>query len=61
MLEFSHVSATCQHTKILTVICVSFPTGEITTIVGPNGCGKTTLARAILGMLGGYSTMKHNR
>ena len=50
MLEFSHVSATCQHTKILTDISVSFPTGEITTIVGPNGCGKTTLVQCLNGV-----------
>ena len=50
MLEFSHVSANCQHTKILTDISVSFPTGEITTIVGPNGCGKTTLVQCLNGV-----------
>lgn len=50
MLEFSHVSAACQHTKILTDISVSFPAGEITTIVGPNGCGKTTLVQCLNGV-----------
>lgn len=50
MLEFSHVSASCQHTKILSDISVSFSSGEITTIVGPNGCGKTTLVQCLNGV-----------
>lgn len=49
MLEFRHVSASCQHTPILDDISVSFPDGAITTIIGPNGCGKTTLLQCLNG------------
>ncbi len=50
MLEFSHVSASCQHTKILSDVSASFACGDITTIVGPNGCGKTTLVQCLNGV-----------
>lgn len=45
MLEFSHVTAGYGGEAV--VRDVSFPVrrGEITTLAGPNGCGKTTLLR----------------
>jgi iron complex transport system ATP-binding protein len=49
MLDFRNVSATCDGTLILENINVSFNKGEITTIVGPNGCGKTTLLQCLNG------------
>lgn len=49
MLEYSHVSVSCNHTPILQDINVSFPKGKITTLVGPNGCGKTTLLQCLNG------------
>ena len=49
MLEFRHVSASCQHTPILKDISVSFPESSITTVIGPNGCGKTTLLQCLNG------------
>ena len=50
MLEYSHVSVSCGHTPILNDISVSFPAGQITTLIGPNGCGKTTLLQCLNGM-----------
>ena len=32
---------------IIDDLSVDFPSGEITTIIGPNGCGKSTLLRAV--------------
>ena len=49
MLEFRHVNVSCGRTPILNDISVIFNKGEITTIVGPNGCGKTTLLQCLNG------------
>lgn len=49
MLEFRNVSVSCQHTPILYDISLTFRGGEITTILGPNGCGKTTLVQCLNG------------
>lgn len=50
MLEYRHVSVSCQRTPILADISLSFPEGKITTIIGPNGCGKTTLLQCLNGV-----------
>lgn len=50
MLEYRHVSVSCQHTPILKDISVFFPADKITTIIGPNGCGKTTLLQCLNGI-----------
>lgn len=49
MLEISHVSVSCGGMDILSDISVTFPKENITTIVGPNGCGKTTLLQTLNG------------
>lgn len=49
MLSFEHVSVSCGRTPILEDITASFPKGRITTIIGPNGCGKTTLLQCLNG------------
>ena len=43
MLEFKNITASCQHQIILKNISITVPTGEITCIIGPNGCGKQRL------------------
>lgn len=43
MLSFKHVDVSVSGTHILKDINVDFNDGEITTVIGPNGCGKTTL------------------
>ena len=50
MLEFSHVCASCGHDPILNDISLSFPEGQITALIGPNGCGKTTLLQCLNGV-----------
>ena len=49
MLEFYHVNISCGTASILKDIFVEFKQGEITTIIGPNGCGKTTLLQSLNG------------
>lgn len=49
MLEFQNISVSCQGTPILEHLSVSFPKGKITTVLGPNGCGKTTLLQCLNG------------
>ena len=46
MVEFCHVTAGYGGEPILKDLCFSIPEGKITSLVGPNGCGKTTLLRA---------------
>ncbi|MDE6052991.1 MAG: ABC transporter ATP-binding protein [Lachnospiraceae bacterium] len=49
MLEFCHADINCSLVPILYDISVVFQTGEITTVIGPNGCGKTTLLQCLNG------------
>lgn len=50
MLEFRNVSVSCGRTPILNSVSVSFPKGCITSLIGPNGCGKTTLLQCLNGV-----------
>ena len=43
MLKFDSVSIGYHKVPLIKNLYVEIPTGSITTIVGPNGCGKTTL------------------
>jgi len=51
MIEFRHVSAGYNGTCVLKDISLSIPKGSLTALIGPNGCGKTTLLRAAVGQL----------
>lgn len=49
MLEFRHVNVSCGTVPVLSDISAVFQTGRITTVIGPNGCGKTTLLQCLNG------------
>ena len=47
MIDFQCVSAGYRGDPVLSGISFQVPAGSFTTIVGPNGCGKTTLLRSV--------------
>ncbi|MDO4438468.1 MAG: ABC transporter ATP-binding protein [Eubacteriales bacterium] len=51
LLEVNNVSGGYGHKKIIKNVSCKADKGEILCLLGPNGCGKTTLFRMILGIL----------
>ena len=51
LLEVSDVVAGYGETDILHGVSIAVAEGEIVTIIGPNGCGKSTLMKAIVGLV----------
>lgn len=50
MIAVNNLTVSYEDKKILKDISVEFLKGKITTIIGPNGCGKSTLIKAIAGL-----------
>lgn len=48
VLDVNNLSFRYQRKEILNDICFSVEPGEFVAIIGPNGCGKTTLIKTIL-------------
>ena len=51
LLEASDIVAGYGQTEILHSVSVIVDAGEMVTIIGPNGCGKSTLMKAIVGLV----------
>lgn len=50
-ITVEHVAFAYNHVPILTDVSFSVATGQLACLLGPNGCGKTTLLRLSLGLL----------
>ena len=51
MIEIKNIYKKFGKLEVLNNINLSFKKGECIAIIGPNGCGKTTLIKSILGMV----------
>lgn len=51
MLEIKHLYKTFGKQQVLVDVNASFVKGDVIGIIGPNGCGKTTLIKSILGLV----------
>ena len=51
MIKTNNITKTFGKQKALNNVSLSFSKGECIALLGPNGCGKTTLIKTILGMV----------
>ena len=51
MIELHNVTAGYRDGDVLRDVSLSFPYGTVTVLMGPNGCGKTTLLKTALGLI----------
>jgi Cu-processing system ATP-binding protein len=51
MIEIKNISKKFGKLEVLNDINLTFNSGECIALIGPNGCGKTTLIKSVLGMV----------
>lgn len=51
MLEIRNLTAGYSGQTVLNYVNLDIPEGKVTVLAGPNGCGKTTLLKALVGVL----------
>lgn len=51
MIEVTHLNKNFGKLQVLSDVNLAFSKGQCIALVGPNGCGKTTLLKTILGMV----------
>ena len=51
VVEIKHLSAGYSGNPVLKDVNLTFPEGKVTVLLGPNGCGKTTLLKSLCGLL----------
>ncbi|MDH3428195.1 MAG: ABC transporter ATP-binding protein, partial [Gemmatimonadota bacterium] len=51
MIRIEHLDKSYGRLKVLQDITLTIPRGRVTALVGPNAAGKTTLVKAILGLV----------
>lgn len=51
MIEIKNISKYFGKLKVLDEVNANFNKGECIALIGPNGCGKTTLIKSVLGMV----------
>ena len=50
MIETKHLNGGYGGRTVLRDISLTFQTGQVTVLLGPNGCGKSTLVKTVLGL-----------
>ena len=50
MISLKNLSVGYDNESVLSDVSLDFPKGQITILLGPNGCGKTTLLKTCLGL-----------